>query len=149
YAAVTRIELAEFELNQGNGQLALSRIEPLRAVLANQDDFVKLDFYTVEGEIYRRLGRLDESVAAFESGIQVAESSLNSQQDSARLNWISATAKTYRGLTRSLLELKKTTDALSVWEAFQARSLQKESRSEGSLQQPQVANKFSYPSLPS
>ena len=147
YAAVTRIELAQFELSHVNAELALSRIEPLRPVLANQDDFVKLDFYTLEGEIYRRLGRLQESVAAFESGIQVAEGSLNNEQDAARLNWMLATARTYRGLTRSLLEQSKTNDALAIWELFQALSLHKEEKNESAIPETQD-RKFSYPPLP-
>ncbi len=148
YAALTRIELAEFELNGGNGELALSKIDPLRTLLANQDDFVKLDFYTVEGDIYTQLKRFDEAVAAYRSGIQVAESSLNREQDGARLNWISATGKTYRGLTRTLLDMGKTTEALSVWEWFLGRSLENENSGATNTGASATSNKFAYPPLP-
>ena len=148
YAAVTRIELAEFELARGNGELALSKIEPLRTFLANQDDFVRLDFYTVQGEIYRQLKRFDEAITAYESGIQVAEGSLDSQQDGIRLNWISATARTYRGLTRTLLKLRRDKDALSVWERFQGRSLKKEASTTAEAATPAPTTDTLYPQIP-
>lgn len=147
YAAITRIELAEFELSRGNGELALSKIEPLRTLLANQDDFVRLDFYTVQGEIYGQLKRFDQAVTAYESGIQVAEGSLDSQQDGARLNWISATARAYRGLTRTLLKLRRDKDALSVWERFQSRSLKKEASTTADVATPRPTETL-YPQIP-
>ena len=124
YAGVTRIELAEFELNRGNTRLALSKIEPLRSLLSKQDDFVKLDFYTAQGEIFSRSGQFDDAVKSYESGIQVAEDSLRETQDgTGQLNWVLGTGKTYRGLTRALLKLGDDRNALSVWERFQSRSL--------------------------
>lgn len=148
YATVTRIELAEFELDRGNGELALSKIEPLRTFLANQDDFVRLDFYTTQGEIYRQLKRFDEAITAYESGIQVAEGSLDSQQDGARLNWISATARTYRGLTWTLLKLRRGKDALAVWERFQSRSLEKEASTTAEAATLRPTTNILYPQIP-
>ena len=124
YTAVTRIELADFELKRGKGAVALAKIEPLQTLLPAMDDFVKFDFYTVRGEILRQLNRLDEAIAAYRAGILVAEERLRgSPEDSVRLNWALATGRAYRGLTRSLLALGKDANALSVWEEFESQAL--------------------------
>jgi CHAT domain-containing protein len=124
YAAVTRIELAEFELNRGNATSALSKLEPLRGLLSSQDDFVRLDFHTIEGEIFRQLGQFENAVKSYQSAVEIAERSLgDSQDDRSQLNWRLGTGKAYRGLTRSLLALGRDRDALIVWERFKSQSL--------------------------
>lgn len=124
YAAVTRIELAEFQLSLGNADSALSEIEPLRGLLSSQDDYVRLDFYTTEGDIFRQLGQFEKAIKAYESGIQIAETSAGVlQDDPGQLNWRLGTGRTYRGLTRSLLALGKDRDALAVWEHFKSQAL--------------------------
>ena len=127
YAAVTRIELAEFELNRGNPAVALSKIEPLRTLLGDQDDFVRLDFYTVQGKIFWQLKRVQDAIKSYQFGIEIAEGFLANPQDrGSQLNWILGTGKTYRGLIRALLARGQEEEALSVWERFQKLSLNTE-----------------------
>lgn len=141
YALLTQIEFAELELRQGNAERALSAFAPVADLLQTQHDFVRLDFYTVQGAIFRQLKQFDKAVSAYQSGVQTAERSLSAPgDDAAQLDWLLATAKTYRGLTRSLLELGRDRDALSVWEQFQSRSLDKV---------PSAANEHRTPELPS
>lgn len=124
YAAVTRIELAEFKLNRGNANAALSEIEPLQSLLSTQDDFVQLDFYAIEGDIFRQLGKFENAVKSYQYGVEEAETSLSDPQDTRdQLNWRLGTGRVYRGLTRSLLALGREHDALAVWEQFQSHSL--------------------------
>lgn len=124
YALWTQIEFAELELQQGNPDKSLAALMPVSGLLQTQNDFVKLDFFTVQGDIFLRLKKLDNAVIAYQAGVQVAERSLSAPPDEAtQLNWVLATEDTYRGLTRSLLELGRDRDALSAWERFHGRSL--------------------------
>lgn len=148
YALLTQIEFAEFELRQGNAELALSAFAPVADLLQTQDDFVRLDFYTVQGAIFRQLKQFDKAVSAYQNGVQTAERSLVAPGDSAaQLDWLLATGKTYRGLTRSLLELGRDRDALSVWEQFQSRSLDRTSSS-NEHRTPELLSTPNYPLPP-
>ncbi|HEY6250081.1 MAG TPA: CHAT domain-containing protein, partial [Candidatus Angelobacter sp.] len=149
YIAATRIELSDFELKLGNAALALSEIDPLQALLTNQDDFIRLDFYTVKGEVLSQLKRFNDAVDAYLSGLRVAEGPLHGLQDDAlRLNWALTTGRTYRGLTRSLVALGRSRDALSIWERFQSRSLNE--RTPGAEDRPEPSgNPGLYPTIPS
>lgn len=146
YAAMTRIDLAEFYVEGGDPKSALQKIEPVREFLSGQDDLIKLDFYTAEGEIYREMGRLEDAISSDNSAIQVAEG--GAQDDVSRPNWILATGKAYRGLTRCLLQLGHTQEALSVWEWFLRRSLNTSTRA-AIERSPDLTNSFPYPQLPS
>jgi CHAT domain-containing protein len=124
YASVTRIELADFELKRGHAAQAAAEIEPVEAVLPSLDDFVRFDFYAAQADTLRQLGRLDDAIAAYTSGIQVAEGAFGRGENEAlRLNWVSATSRAYRGLTRALLAAGRDLGALSLWERFQRRAV--------------------------
>src|SRR5207302_10874022 len=104
YALSTQVEVAAFRLQRGEIEFALRAIEPLRELLLSQDDFLRLDFYRLSGDIYLRLGRFDDAQSAYTAGIEIAEQSFKALPDqNSRLHWLAATEGIYRGLTQTLL----------------------------------------------
>lgn len=119
------IEMAELLLDDGHAELALPEISSVRRLLQMQDDFVSLDFYRVLGDAQRQLQQLDDAVESYVNAIEIAERSLRQMRDDAsRVLWITATDKTYRGLTQTLLAQKRDKKALIVWERFKEISLE-------------------------
>lgn len=124
YPAVTRVELADFELRRREPQLALSIIEPAKTILSRRDDFLALDFYDVLGRTRLQLNQPDDAIQAFRDGIRLAERSFtNLEDDSSRSHWIRITDEIYRGLVEALLAKQDDVAALVTWEQLKMRSL--------------------------
>ena len=145
YVLLTQIEFAELQLRQGNAQRALSSFEPVKDLLETQHDVLKLDLYSLQGDIFRQLRQLDNAVTSYQKGVQVAERWAEDPQDSSmQLNWTLATAKAYRGLVRALLDLSRHRDALSTWERFRNRSLNNGRASGKPLRTVEAGGTFAY-----
>jgi len=91
-----------------------------------QFDPLALDYYQLLGDSNRQLGRLKESLAAYEKGIIIAEGARATlSPGNEQVNWLTGTDEPYRGLIAVLLEQNKTEAALQVWEWFLSRSSDK------------------------
>ncbi len=130
YAAVARIELADFELRRHKTELALSAIQPIGEVIATQDKFVKLDFYRVRGDAKLQSNQVDDAFADYQQGIRVAESSLLHMRDddATRFRWIAAADKIYRGVVQVFLAKQQSKEALGIWEMSNGRFLNRGAR---------------------
>src|SRR5258708_33525628 len=63
YAALARIELADFDLRRHQTKAALDAIQPIEETLPLQDSLVKLEFYRVRGDVKLQLSQFDDAVA--------------------------------------------------------------------------------------
>jgi CHAT domain-containing protein len=122
---IVKFQPAEFQLEHGDAQLALTALEPLRPVLSEKPDkFFSLRFNQTLGNTYYKLRRLDDAAAAYQSSIETSESTLDSITNGPqRLQWIRATDESYRGLVRVLIEQKKDKEALERWESYKSRPM--------------------------
>jgi CHAT domain-containing protein len=122
---IFKLEAAEFQLDQGDAQLALGTLNPLRKALdENPDSFFSLRFNQALGNTYHKLHRLDDAEIAYQAAIKTAESALGSIKNPAeRLLWLRATDESYRGLVRVLIEQKKDKEALDRWELYRSRPI--------------------------
>jgi len=119
-----KLEPAEFQLEHGEAQRALATLLPLRPGLDNPDRFFSLRFNQALGNTYLKLGQLDEAAKAYQGAIATAESALDGITNGVdRMQWLRATDESYRGLVRSLIEQKKTVEALTRWEVYRSRAL--------------------------
>jgi CHAT domain-containing protein len=130
YIVYTRTGLAEAQLHLGNPEMAVFTLEPGMGLIAHlPDKLIALDFYRTLGDSYRRVYRLDESVAIYEAGIVIAEQVFSSINDeSLRLKWVNGVDPVYRGLVLDLLQQGKDEDALQLWEWYGGRSAQSQDR---------------------
>lgn len=126
----TRIDAADFQLDHGDADFALSTLKPVGELLNSaQDNFTSLNYFQVLGAAHLQLGQLSEATVAYHSAIQMAENTLGLLQDSnRRLQWMKAANKSYRGMVRVLLEQKRGTEALQFWERYKGISLTQEPR---------------------
>lgn len=149
YAVTPTIQLAKFYLRRREANPALSAIDRVdKVVLKLDDDFVKVDFYTVKAEINFLLQRIDEAASDYEEGLRIADRSLSKlEDDQARLAWINSTNDVYRGMVRLLLARKEDNKALSVWELMQSRPFQAQRLTHAS--EPSIDHLGLYPPLPS
>jgi CHAT domain-containing protein len=122
---IVKFQPAEFQLEHGDAQLALTALEPLRTVLSEKPDkFFSLRFNQTLGNTYYKLHRLDDAAAAYQSSIETSESTLDSITNGPqRLQWIRATDESYRGLVRVLIDQKKDREALERWELYKSRPM--------------------------
>jgi len=118
YAALARIELADFDLRRQNTKAALDAIQPIDETLSLQDSFVKLDFYRVRGDAKLQLSQFDDAAADYRKAIRVAERSFFNLRDNddRYLRWIAVADKIYRGIVQVLLARGQPEKALAVWE---------------------------------
>ncbi|HXB22519.1 MAG TPA: CHAT domain-containing protein [Candidatus Solibacter sp.] len=130
---LTKIEAADLHLAQGDSEFALSTLIPVGELLKTaQDNYISLNYFRVLGDTYLRLKQLNQASSAYQSAIQIADSTLYSLKDSGRrMQWMKATDESYRGMVRVLLEEKKDDQALQFWERYKGRPLAGESHSGG------------------
>jgi len=130
---LTKIEAADLHVAQGDSEFALSTLIPVGELLKTaQDNYISLNYFRVLGDTYLRLKQLNQASSAYQSAIQIADSTLYSLKDSGRrMQWMKATDESYRGMVRVLLEEKKDDQALQFWERYKGRPLAGESHSGG------------------
>jgi CHAT domain-containing protein len=125
YEVLALIELADFELRSGQPKEALQVIQPIGQDLDTDDDFVRLDFYRIRGDIELQLKQWEPAQQDYQSGIALADDSFKhiKKDDIKRLNWMASTGRIYRGKVQILLAQGKSQDALTLWEWSQSRIL--------------------------
>ncbi len=125
YAALARIELADFDLRRHQTKAALDAIQPIDETLPLQDSFVKLDFYRVRGDAKLQLSQFDDAAADYRNAIRVAERPFfNLRDDDGKyLRWITVADKIYRGMVQVLLARGQPENALALWEWSKDRFL--------------------------
>jgi CHAT domain-containing protein len=133
YSLFTKIEAADLQMARGDSEFALSTLIPVGELLKTaQDNFISLNYFRVLGDAQLQLKQLNQASSAYQSAIQIADSTLYALRDSGRrLQWMKATDESYRGMVRVLLEEKKDDQALQFWERYKGRPLMQESHSGG------------------
>jgi CHAT domain-containing protein len=125
YEVLALIELADFELRSGQTKEALQVIQPIGQAPDTDDDFVRMDFYRVRGDIELQLKQLEQAQQDYQRGIVLADESFKhiKDDDIKRLNWMTSTGRIYRGKVQILLAQGKSREALTLWEWSQSRIL--------------------------
>lgn len=133
FSLLTKMEAADLQLAQGDSEFALSTLIPVGELLkTTQDNFISLNYFRVLGDTYLHLKQLNQASSAYQSAIQIADSTLYSLKDSSkRLQWMKTVDDSYRGMVRVLLEDKKEDQALKFWERYKGRSLAQDPHSGG------------------
>jgi CHAT domain-containing protein len=121
----SKIELAEMLDQRGDPKTALATLNPIGELLTSiQDKFIIVSYYRVRGNTQWELRNLEQAMQAYQSAIQLTESSLeNMKEGDDRLAWLRTAEECYRGSVRVLLEQKKIELALDRWEWYQSRPL--------------------------
>lgn len=129
YSLITKIEMADLQLRQGDPEFALSTLIPIGELLKNvQNSFISLSYFRALGDTYLCSKKLTEAGSAYQSAIRIAEGTLDSLKDSGRrLQWLKATDDSYTGMVRVLLEQKKDSEALQFWERYKGRTVMQQS----------------------
>ena len=125
YEVLALIELADFELRSRQPKEALQVIQPIGQEVETDDDFVRMDFYRVRGDIELQLKQLEQAQQDYQRGIVLADESFKhiKDDDIKRLNWMASTGRIYRGKVQILLAQGKSREALTLWEWSQSRIL--------------------------
>jgi CHAT domain-containing protein/tetratricopeptide (TPR) repeat protein len=113
--------LAKVELDRGDVNAVLTRLEKLRASLDPPPAAtVTARYYSVLGEAYRRKGLLPEAIDAFRKGINGrGVESLASERERAGV--LKTIENSYRGLVAATLASSKDpAEGLRIWQSFRA-----------------------------
>jgi CHAT domain-containing protein len=115
--------LAKVELDRGDANAALARLEPLRATFdpVNLPTAAALtQYYSVLGEAYRQKGLLPEATGAFRKSIQSRRvESLTSERE--RSGILKSIESSYRGLVAATLASSgNASEASGIWQSFRA-----------------------------
>jgi CHAT domain-containing protein/tetratricopeptide (TPR) repeat protein len=132
YRALSKIDLAAVEVQQGRFDSAAVQLEQARPLLTDlTHSWTAFKYYQTLGETYFRRGNLPEAEQALWSALRVSEVNLGSlRTDADRLAWERDAAPSYRMLVE--LYARKpdsTTRAWEFWEWYRASTLRGSMRS--------------------
>jgi CHAT domain-containing protein len=140
------IQLAALQLEVGgNAEAALATLgNAEKLVTTTKDDLIRLDFYTVRGNVLLKMQQLDAAEAAYATGVEMAERARGSlENDKERLKWRKKTDEIYRGLVGVFLGQGRNEQALQLWEWYLSRPWVSDPRRET------PANQVSWPEIES
>jgi CHAT domain-containing protein len=125
FKLITRIMLAECQLELGKAEDSLATLESARGLLESTDNrLVLMDFRRVMGKIHLQLGQWTDAEQEYKFGIEIAESSLSTLKHAdQRIEWVAKTEELYRGLVQIWLEQNRPVDAWKLWEWSKTRSM--------------------------
>jgi len=151
-----RINLAKAQAVAEDYSASVSHLEQLRPQLAGlHEDLSLIEFYSILGEAYRRLGDLNkgekadlEAIAIFRRGL----ASLSHDRD--RLTWYRRISPAFRSLVQLLIDENHSADALLIWQEYRragilsSKPLPRSSRNRSRTIQDQPQETVVYADLP-
>jgi CHAT domain-containing protein len=126
------VTLAGVEVRAGRLAEARALLRSLRPSIAElSDDYVAIQFYSVIGEVERRLGQAMEAERALRSAVALSETSLESlKSEMDRLNWTQLAANSYSNLVQLKLDAGDAKGALELWEWYRSAAARAGKKSE-------------------
>jgi CHAT domain-containing protein/tetratricopeptide (TPR) repeat protein len=123
--ALSEIDLAAVEVQQGRLDSAADRLEQAKPLLAHlTDSWTAFSFYQTLGQLHLSRGNLQEAEQALQSALRVSELHLRSLGTEAdRLAWERDAAPSYRMLAELYAREPDAARALEVWEWYRASAL--------------------------
>jgi CHAT domain-containing protein/Flp pilus assembly protein TadD len=116
------INLAKVEMNGGNLDAALNRLEKLREAVPTEPSAGAVSYHAALGEVLRRKGRLPEAISAFRESIDLGSRRLASQAgERERAGVLKTIESSFRGLVAAQLASPNgSPDALQAWQSYRA-----------------------------
>jgi CHAT domain-containing protein len=129
YRMDSELTRAAMEVQRGEVQVPLARLERLRGEVSQLADFIyPLRFHRALATVHLRQGDDQEAENDLQLAIGIAERGLASvATDRDRLTWARETGEVYRSLVRLRLERRSDPEgALRIWEWYRAATLRSE-----------------------
>ncbi|PYP87504.1 MAG: hypothetical protein DMG65_17160 [Candidatus Angelobacter sp. Gp1-AA117] len=125
YEVPIEIEKAELQLERNDAKKAAEILDGAKELLdLIHDELIRLRFIRVQGDVWLRMGQLDDAERTYKTGLELAEQALaNLHRREDRQKWADETGELYRGLVNVFMEQKKELQALQLWRWYQARTL--------------------------
>lgn len=122
---IVNISLAKAELQNGDLEQSLQRLNSILPRMKSvRENLSALDFYSTLGEVYRHLGKTDESEIATGKAIAIFHHSLASLIDPRdRLSWYHEGSSAYRSLIQLRIEKNDIQGAFDLWEAYRGSAV--------------------------